>query len=117
MSESVKLISDYGIVVVFLGGIILVIVKYLPRLMNVWFSRLESKNSANDLILETVRNNTQIIANNSKVIENNTVAMNRNTDNYEKIDGTLERLNDNICVHDIRAVEIAKDIAVLKERR
>lgn len=117
MEEILKLIGDYGVTAILFGGLILLFAKYIPSLMNIWIERLKAKNSANDLLFETIRNNSQIIENNSRVIENNTVAMQKSSTHYDKINNALDKINGSFCEHDKRAENIAKDLAILKERK
>lgn len=116
MNETVKLVSDYGLIIVLLGGMILLFAKYIPKLMNVWIDRLQAKNAANDLLYERLRNSDAVIENNSRVIENNTQAMKKSSAHYDKINTALDNLNSSYCQHDKRAEDISKDILVIREK-
>lgn len=116
MGETLQLIGDYGIIIIILGGLAMLMAKYVPMLMNIWIDRLKAKNTANDLLFETIRNNGSIIENNSRVIENNTQAMKKSSAHYDKINTALDKLNESFSNHDKRAECIAKDVAVMNEK-
>lgn len=116
MDDILKLVSDFGVATTLVIAIILLFAKYIPILMNIWVERLKAKNTANDLLFETIRNNGAIIENNSRVIENNTQAMKKSSAHYDKINNALDKLNESFSNHDKRAEHIAKDVAVLGEK-
>ena len=54
MDKTLQLIGDYGIIIILLGGLAMLMAKYIPMLMNIWIDRLKAKNTANDLLFETI---------------------------------------------------------------
>lgn len=107
MEETTKLFMDFGFLGVIMIVILYLMLKYIPQYLDHLFERIKKRDYRDDLLMETIKNNTSVIDNNSLVIK-------AATDKSDNLDTTLKEFIDNFKRHDSRAEVILQDIKIVK---
>ncbi|HPY89011.1 MAG TPA: hypothetical protein PLG34_13630 [Spirochaetota bacterium] len=79
MENTAKMITDYGFSILFLALILFLMIRYLPRIIELRIKRWEEKDYMIDVLKKTIDNSTKVIGSNSIVIENNSRVIDNNS--------------------------------------
>lgn len=108
-----ELVANYGALTVFFAfGI---------ALLGYYVFRVEPENrkynrELNSTIMEQVALSRQALETSNEVIRMNNDEMRENRLSHQRIGERLECVEDAVKVHDTRAIDIAKDVAVIKAK-
>lgn len=114
VEETARVVSDLGVLAAFFVVVISIVGFYLVKVLP---EDRKYSRTLNQTILEQVALSRQALETSNLVIEQNSDEMRANRESHKRLGERLEAVEDCLHAHDLRAEAIAKDVAVIKERK